>query len=74
MFNFYSRWSLPRQLSISALISVVLAISLFLLVVSMVFYKEINKIADTNQVKEVSLITSQLEAQYDSIMQMTHTL
>ncbi|KJZ11915.1 hypothetical protein TW85_16160 [Marinomonas sp. S3726] len=74
MFNFYSRWSLPRQLSISALISVVLAISLFLLVVSMVFYKEINKISDTNQVKEVSLISTQLEAQYDSIMQMTHTL
>lgn len=74
MFNFYSRWSLPRQLSISALISVVLAISLFLLVVSMTFYNEINKISDTNQVKEVSLISTQLEAQYDSIMQMTHTL
>lgn len=74
MFNFYSRWSLPRQLSISALISVVLAISIFLLVVSMVFYKEINNVSDNHQEKEVSLIASQLEARFDAIMQMTHTL
>ncbi|EAQ67795.1 methyl-accepting chemotaxis protein [Marinomonas sp. MED121] len=74
MFNFYSRWSLPRQLSVSALLSVVLAISIFLLVVSIVFYKEINQVSDTHQVKEVSLIASQLEARFEAIMQMTHTL
>jgi methyl-accepting chemotaxis protein len=74
MFNFFSRWSLPRQLSISALISVVLAISIFLLVVSTVFYKEIKKVSDSHQEKEASLIASQLEAQFKSIMHMTHTL
>lgn len=74
MFNFYSRWSLPRQLSISALISVVLAISIFLFIVSTIFYKEINHVSGTHQEKEVSLIASQLEAQYEGIMQMTHTL
>jgi len=74
MFNFYSRWSLPRQLSISALISVVMAISVFLLVVSIVFYEEINKVSDNHQEKEVNLIASQLEAQFEAIMHMTHTL
>ena len=74
MFNFYSRWSLPRQLSVSALISVVLAISIFLLVVSMVFYKEINTVSDTHQEKEVSLITSQLEAHFEAITDMTNVL
>lgn len=51
-----------------------LAISIFLLFVSTVFYKEINKVSDTHQEKEVALIASQLEAQFEAIMQMTNTL
>ena len=74
MFGFVSRQSLPQQLSAGTLIAVALLMTLLIYFISSYFTAEVNHVASENQSKQVQLVSQNLEARYEAMVESNQTM
>ena len=69
MLGFVRKQSLPQQLSAGALIAVAIFMTLLIFFVSRYFTAEVNSVASENQAKQVQLVSQNLEARYEAMVE-----
>jgi len=69
MLGFVRKQSLPQQLSAGTLIAVVIFMTLLIFFISRYFTAEVNSVASENQSKQVQLVSQNLEARYEAMVE-----
>ncbi|MFT4573304.1 MAG: methyl-accepting chemotaxis protein [Marinomonas primoryensis] len=70
MISFLKKASLPKQLGLGTLFSVLLVFTLLVFIIGRLFSYEINDIVSSHQKKEAALVAEQLENKYQLLIKM----
>ncbi|NQY89610.1 MAG: methyl-accepting chemotaxis protein [Colwellia sp.] len=74
MFSFLKRLPLPQQLSLPVMCSILITAMGSLFIIGNIIIKEINAVANDNLTREVTMISQQLESEYQKIIERTEML
>jgi len=74
MLGFVRKQSLPQQLSAGTLIAVAIFMTLLVFSISRYFTAEVNSVANENQMKQIELVSQNLEARYEAMVENNQTM
>ncbi|NRA83614.1 MAG: methyl-accepting chemotaxis protein, partial [Gammaproteobacteria bacterium] len=74
MFSFLKRLPLPQQLSLPVMLSILITAIGSLFIIGNIIVKEINFVANESLTREVTMISHQLESEYQKIIDRTEIL
>lgn len=74
MFNIFRRLSLPRQLSLTVMLAILITAIGSLFVISKIVINEINTVTNDSLTREALMISQQLESEHEKIIERTEVL